>query len=58
MKGSLNPGKTPYFYISKKSDLFLGFVNILTLPTFSMVGRIKGALSGLRQFLINESSLK
>ena len=58
MKGSLNPGKTPYFYISKKSDLFLGFVNILTLPTFSMVGIIKGALSGLRQFLINKSSLK
>ena len=58
MKGFLNPGKTPYLHISKKSDLFLGFVNILTLPTFSMVGRIKGALSGLRQFLINESSLK
>ena len=58
MKGSLNPGKTSYFYISKNSDLFLGFVNILALPTFSMVGRIKGALSVLRQFLINESSLK
>ena len=58
MKDSLSPGKTPYFYISKKSDLFLGFGNILTLPTFSMVGRIKVALSGLRQFLINESSLK
>ena len=58
MKGSLNPGKTPYFYIYKKSVLFLGFASILTLPTFSMVGRIKGAPTGLRQFLINESSLK